>query len=45
MPKKIHQIWLSKAQPSQIRMKLHRTIKDKNPGFNVRLWKNEDLTQ
>ena len=44
MPKKIHQIWLSDTEPTPIRKKLYQTIKDKNPGFEVILWQNEDLT-
>lgn len=41
----IHQVWFSKTPPSPIRMRLHQTLIDSNPGFQVRLWKLEDISK
>ena len=42
--KNIHQVWIGDEEPSDFRMKLHETIKSANPGYEVYLWRPENLT-
>lgn len=41
----IHQIWLGGGEISQLRGKLHQTIKDVNKGFQVLLWTKDNITR
>lgn len=45
MERNIHQIWITDQPIPKIRMDLHETIKQKNPNFNVTLWKAANITK
>lgn len=44
IPKVIHQIWLG-SQPSDNLLKLSDSIKKANPGYEYKLWKDEDAEE
>lgn len=44
MPRKIHQIWTGTSKVTDLRLKLQETLKEKNPGFEVYLWREENIT-
>ena len=46
IPKKIHIIWIGKADPPDYFMKYFlKSFQEKMPQFEIRLWRNKDLTR